>query len=187
MKKILILFIIIVIFIGGCVNNSEDRFHKYLDNNKLTFRSDLKEAEKIPIFINETSCKYFLYPEIQYTYINIAFIPNETENSFYAVTGSEIGKYVIIYRYFYNFTPEIKVVQVNSSKEAANLVDSENIVILLLGPSQTNRTGVSFYNNFVIIEGKDLSETNRTWTDLDLAFDKFLLCVLEEANKYIKK
>ncbi|MEM5784372.1 MAG: hypothetical protein QXF15_01380, partial [Candidatus Aenigmatarchaeota archaeon] len=79
------------------------------------------------------------------------------------------------------------VVQVNSSKEAANLVDSENIVILLLGPSQTNRTGVSFYNNFVIIEGKDLSETNRTWTDLDLAFDKFLLCVLEEANKYIKK
>ena len=189
MKKLIFAFIILV-FISGCVGEEKTRiddFHAYLDKNLLTFRANLTLARDVEINFSGGTCKEMLYPEMFYKTIYIAFIPNETENAFYAVTGSEIGKYVIMYRYFYDVAPEIKPVSVNSPKEAANMVSEKDFVILMLGPSHTNRTGVTLYKNFVVIEGRSLDETNRTWTDLDLAFDRFLLCILDEANRYIEK
>jgi hypothetical protein len=190
MKKLIFILVVFAVLVSGCVGKSEpqvDEFHAYLDKNLLTFRANLTLARNTEINFSGGSCKEMLYPEVFYKTIYVAFIPNDTENGFYAATGSEIGKYVIMYRYFYDDAPEIKPISVKSIKEAASMVSDKEIVILMLGPSQTNKTGVTLYKNFVVIEGQSLDETNRTWTDLDLAFDRYLLCILDEANKYIKK
>jgi len=51
-------------------------------------------------------------------------------------------------------------------------------VILLLGPSQANKTAVTIRDNLITLEGKDFSEVNRSYTDLDLVVDKMLLVLM---------
>jgi hypothetical protein len=41
------------------------------------------------------------------------------------------------------------------------------------------RTAVTVDGNVVIVEGKDMTEEGRAYTDLDLAADKLLLSLLE--------
>jgi hypothetical protein len=55
-------------------------------------------------------------------------------------------------------------------------------VILLLGPSRTNQTGVTVKGNLITLEGKDFSQVNRNYNDLDLAVDKMLLVLMLSKN-----
>lgn len=180
MKKIIAL--LFVVLVAGCIG--EDAFHRNLGPNTLTFRANLFEAEKVEMNDEELAVKTLLSPDMMWNTLTIAFVPNETENSYYAATGSEIAKYIFIYRYVFNefnIVPEVQTIPVENATEAAKLVNSTNIVILMLGPSQTNRTAVTVYENFIVLEGARFHE-KRSYTDLDLAMGKLLLVLLKAAQ-----
>lgn len=74
-----------------------------------------------------------------------------------------------------------ETVILNSTDEAVAMANETAPVILMEASAET--TKVSVENNLVRIMGKDMSQTNRKYTDLDLAADKFLLVLLNESIK----
>jgi hypothetical protein len=69
-----------------------------------------------------------------------------------------------------------KSLPINSTDELVS-TDVEP-AILLLGPSRANQTGVTVKGNLIILEGKDFSQVNRNYNDLDLVVDKMLLVLM---------
>ena len=65
---------------------------------------------------------------------------------------------------------------INSTDEISP--NAQEPVILLLGPSRANKTAVTVDNYLITVEGKSFQETNRTYTDLDLAVDKLILVLM---------
>jgi hypothetical protein len=205
-KKILAIAAIIVFVIILSIILSNPEFHltpyqKYYAGAVRNFRADLNEAEKVPVYPSEDTLRNILFnPEVYK--ISIAFIPNESENSFYLADSFEItNKMIIIYRHYMGdevqtfededgsscliFYPNrqvrcFKSLPVNSTDEL-NSTPTEP-VILLLGPSYASQTAVSIYDFLITVEGKSFQEVNRTYTDLDLAVDKMLLVLMETSS-----
>ncbi|NIO44620.1 MAG: hypothetical protein GTN36_03660 [Candidatus Aenigmarchaeota archaeon] len=202
MEKIYIIIIIAVIAIAlfFILNNLEvfrDPYSLYYEGDVRHFRANLFEANKTPVYPNEDAIKdILLNPELYKVYI--AFIPNETENAFYAASSFEItNKLGIVYRHYYKGQTGIfkdvdessciaflenrtskcfKSFPINSTDELTPTPIEP--VILLLGPSRTNQTSIVVNNNLIILQGKDFSEIDRKYTDLDLAVDKMLLVLM---------
>ena len=207
MKKSLAFFIILVVIVLSVIfilNNAsssdsifKDPYTLFYGGDSRHFRANLFEANKTPIYPNESSIKdVLLSPEVYKVYI--AFIPNEKENSYYLADSFEItNKLSLVYRYYItgqtNTTRDtdgsscllflekgkaicFKSYPINSTSE---LVPTPvEPVILLLGPSNSNQTAVTVKNNEIILEGKDFSQTDRNYNDLDLAVDKMLLVLM---------
>jgi len=203
MKKIYIIIIVAIIAIAFIflLNNLDffrDPYSLYYEGDVRHFRANLFEAEKIPVYPNENAIKdVLLNPEVYKIYI--AFFPNETENAFYLASSFEVtNKLGIVYRHYYkgqtgSFKDEdgsscllffeneqikcFKSLPINSTDD---LVPTKiEPVILLLGPSYANQTAVTVDSNLIILEGKDFSEINRKYTDLDLSVDKMLLVLMK--------
>jgi len=199
---------LIVILTLGCLAPRERTpYEKYYAGDIRHFRANLKEAEKILVYPDELTLKnIFLDPEVKKIYIS--FIPNETENSFYFASTFEItNKLTIIFRYNFQgenyidiystedgstclvfYSREIgdvlmekcfKSLPLNSTSDAFQIAKRTEPVILLLGPSQTNSTMVSIRDYVITAEGRDFSEVDRTYTDLDLSVDKILLVLMD--------
>ena len=180
MKKIISL-IILVILASGCVEESSNPFQKEFAGVKLNFRANLDEAKKVPVYPNETSLRDIIL-NYDVEEIGIAYVPNETQNSFYLAASYELAyKLTIINRYYFNMTKHIDSIPVNSSMEALPMASSQKPVIMLLGPDQTNSTLVNATGYFITIEGKTFEEINRTYNDLDLATDKLLLVLMKSS------
>ncbi len=204
MKKIALfgLLIIVIIAVLAVVLSDPALFltpyQKYYAGGIRNFRANLDEAEKTPVYPSEDTIKNILFnPEVYK--INIAFFPNETENSFYFATTFEIvNKMTIVFRHLIGqevqsfededgssciiFYPSknvrcFKSVALNSTEEL--FPSPTEPVILLLGPSHANRTAVSAYNFMITLEGESFEEVDRVYTDLDLAVDKMLLVLME--------
>jgi hypothetical protein len=134
--------------------------------------------------------------------IDIAYIPNETENANYLASSFEItNKLALVYRSLFSEQPSVfkdednstcmlfyqekqtrcfKSLPINLTGETVS-TDVEP-VILLLGPSMANQTGITVKNSLIILEGKDFSQVNRNYNDLDLAVDKMLLVLMLSKN-----
>jgi hypothetical protein len=203
MKKILLIIpIVVVIFIILIILSDPNFFltsyQKYYAGDVRNFRANLNEARKVSVYPDEDTIRSILLnPEVYK--INIAFFPNETENSFYLVTTFEItNKMTIVFRHLLGEEVQIfededgstcvifypnrqvrcfKSVPINSTDELnSNPVEPS---ILLLGPSHANQTAVSVYDFMITLEGESFEEVNRTYTYLDLAVDKMLLVLME--------
>jgi hypothetical protein len=176
MKKI-IPIIFIILLVSGCIANNYKRTYA---GQEFNFRADLREAEKIAVNPDEESLrKILLSPNINE--IKLAYIPNDTENSFYLADIFEIAyKMSIIYRYKFGEQVPMNSFPINSTEDAKYLSNSASPVILFLGPSHANETSVTVDGNLIIIQGRSFDETNRKYTDLDLSTDKLILVLMGE-------
>jgi hypothetical protein len=179
MKKLLI-SIILIALVSGCLEPYNPYQRDFAGNN-LNFRADLDEARKIPVYPNETTLRNIILNN-NVEEIVVAYIPNDTENSYYLADSFELAyKLTIINRYFFKKVKPIDSIPVNSSLEAFYMSSAQKPVILLFGPSKTNSTMVNALGYLIAVQGRSLEEKNVTYTELDLATDKLLL-VLMEAN-----
>jgi len=183
MKKV-ILIIILMIFIAGCIEKPHNPYQKEFAGILLNFRANLDEAENISIHPDEKTLRDVLLNS-NLEEIGIAYIDNETENAFYLAASYELAyKLTIINKYYFNKVKFIDSIPINSTSDAFDMAKEEKPIILLLGPSKTNSTGVETFSNghVIIAKGKSFAEVNRTYTDLDLAVDKILLVLMKENN-----
>lgn len=175
-------------------------FSKEFAGQTLKFRGNLLEADKVPVYPNETAIKdVLLGPNIRR--INIAYVANDSENAFYLVSSFEFAfKTVIVYKYYFQGAGDVIVNQTEDPKETclhfteANrtlciqsvalnnkngiITNDYEATVLLLGPSQTNETSINVQGNLITASGKSFEENGRTYTDLDLAVDKILLVLM---------
>jgi len=181
MKK-LILTMILIISIAGCVEKPSNPYQKDFAGLTLNFRANLDEAEKVPVYPNETYLRSVLLNN-DVEEIEIAYIPNETENSFYLAASYELAyKLTVINKYYFKKTKPINSIAINSSFEVLSTASRKTPVIMLVSPSYSNSTLVNVAGYFITAQGKSFEEVNRTYTDLDLSVDKILLVLMKEAN-----
>lgn len=181
MKKI-ILLIILIIFIAGCVETPYNPYQREFAGVKLNFRANLDEAEKVPVYPDEKTLRSVLLNNAVEE-IGIAYIPNESENSFYLAASFELAyKLTVINNYYFNKTKPIDSITVNSSLEALYLSSNQKPIIMLVGPTKTNSTIVNVAGFLITTQGKSFEETDKKYNDLDLSVDKLLLVLMKETN-----
>ncbi len=209
MKNLLKIFIILVAVIFAIVflisvnlipinqGPFKDAYSLYYAGDTRHFRANLFEANKTVVYPYEDAIKNVLLNPNVYK-IDIAYIPNETENANYLASSFEItNKLGLVYRNYFDEQPSVfkdddgsscmlffqekktkcfKSLPINSTDE---LIPTDvEPAILLLGPSRTNQTGVTVKGNLITLEGKDFSQVNRNYNDLDLMVDKILLVLM---------
>jgi hypothetical protein len=181
MKK-LIIAIVAVVLVSGCIGETLTPYQRNFAGVKLTFRGNLDEAVKVPVYPNRTFLKDTLVNN-NVQGIGIAYIPKDGENGFYAVTSYELTyKLTIINKYYFNESKPIRSIPVNSSIEAFSMASPQMPIIMLIGPENTNETMVNVAGSFITVQAKSFEEVNVSYTDLDLAADKLLLVLMSEVN-----
>ena len=204
MQKIL-LALVGIIFISACLGAPEVYKIKFAGMD-VNFRADLNKAEKISLEPGTGAVKEIMFTN-PVNLVRLAFVPDENNTGFYSVAGFEIQyKTVLAYKqyiftdkaitqtedglqcvYFEKQTGVIatqrkicfETVVLNSTDEAAAMANETAPVILMEASAES--TKVSVDGSLIRIMGKDMSQTNRKYTDLDLAADKFLLALLNES------
>jgi hypothetical protein len=174
--KSIVALLVLTVLVSACVAQS-DPYKMTVGGQKMTTRANLQEADKVPVYPDISTLKgVLLTPDVGE--IRIAYIPANESNGFYTVTGFELSyKMVIIQKAIFGDYPKIDVLVLNSTDEAYRLASVRSPVIIMKAGS--DRTAVTVDGNVVIVEGKDMTENGRTYTDLDLAADKLLLSLLE--------
>lgn len=172
-------------------------------NETRNFRANLIEAEKVPVYPDSNSLRnVFLGNNV--SKINIYYIEG-AENGFYGTSGMEFTiKMGLIYKYYnggegYTFgdgnrenclyfykTEKSVCFDIEALKSADNISgiksSPSSIAVLLLGPPFSSKTAVTANNYTVTVEGRSFDETNRQYTDLDLAVDKLVLVLMKESS-----
>jgi hypothetical protein len=158
-------------------------FQKKFAGLTLNFRANLDEAEKVPVYPNETVLRDVILNN-NVEEIGIAFIPNETENSYYLAASYDLAyKITVVNKYYFNTVKSIDSIPVNSSLEALFLATSKRPIIMLVGPSKTNSTIVNVAGYFITAQGKSFEEeSEKSYNDLDLAVGKILLVLMKEIS-----
>jgi len=182
MKK-LILLIFLIAFISGCIENKlYNPYQREFAGVTLNFRANLDEAEKTPVYPNETILRNIILNE-NVEEIGIAYIPNENENSYYLAASFELAyKITVINKHYFNIVKPIDSIPVNSSLEALSMSSNQKPIIMLIGPSKTNSTMVNVVGYFITAQGKSFEEDDRKYNDLDLAVDKILLVLMKQVS-----
>ena len=197
-----------VVLISACLGAPEVYKIKFagLDVN---FRADLNNAEKVSLEPGAEAVRQIMF-ENPVSIVRIAFAPNDDFNGFYRVAGFELAtKTILAYKQFIftdkSFSQQegdvscvifeksfsggvaaqrkicFETVSLNSTEEAFAMAN-ETAPILLM-EAGANETKVLVDRNVVRMTGKDMTESGRKYTDLDLAVDKFLLVLLNESAK----
>jgi len=173
--KAVIVTLVLIVLVCACVGQANP-YKADIGGKSVTFRANLDEAKKVPINDLDSLKNLLFSSSVQKIYI--AYVPDNSSNGFYAVTGYELSyKMIAIQNTLYGDSPKIEGLLLNSTDEAYNMTNVDTPVILMKAGS--DRTAVSFDRNLVIVEGKDMTENGRDYTDLDLAADKLLLALLE--------
>lgn len=172
MKTKLLTMLVLVMFIAGCVGQASP-YQTEIGGKMTTFRANLDRADDIILSPDTPTLKnLLLHPDV--SKIMIGFVPDDSYNGFYTVTGYEISyKMVLIQSTYYGDSPKIEAVELNSSEEAYALASSSSPMIFMRAGA--DKTAVTVDGNVVLIEGADMTEEGRDYTDLDLAADKMLL------------
>lgn len=175
-KTIFLLAVLIVAAVSGCTQKNP--YQAEFAGQLLNFRADLTEAAKTKVYPNEQALRSVLFsPNIEK--ITIAFIPQEDENGVYGVVSYELAyKLTIINKYYYQQILPIESLAVNRTEDL-NPTEKEPIILLLGPKTGAKQTAVSIFGSLIILEGKDFSEIDRQYTDLDLAADKLLLVLMD--------
>lgn len=181
MKSVLVLLsVILLVSVSACINSNHDPFSREFNGQSITFRGNLDEAEKVPIYTAEAA-KNLIYNQ-SVERIRLAYVPliiNGTEkNGYFAVDSYELTyKLSVFNKAFRGKIIDIQSFPVNSSEEAASFASPLGPIIFMSGPS--NQTAVTVKGNMIILEGKDWSNSSKGYIDLDLATDKLLLVLME--------
>lgn len=142
----------------------------------LSFRADLREAAKVPIYPSEG----FIYYELRgglAKNITLVFIPVEGENAIYSASGFEIS---------YKLGLLFKLLGRNITIDTKNVTSYENLpgkiqhpIIALVHPKFSNETSVRLDRGHVIyISGLPGSDPINPYRNFDLAAVKFLMVIL---------
>lgn len=196
--------IIIVITVAGILlygfQPTQNPYQKEFGGETRNFRANLIEAEKVPVYPGADALRVvFLSGNVSKITL---YFPEDNESGFYIAPVMEfIVKMGTIYKYYRGdegflfgdegrenclyFYADGSSVCFESKPvktiDASNIASSEqNPAILLLGPPFSNKTAVTITNNMITVEGKSFDETNRKYTDLDLATDKLLLELMKQ-------
>ena len=205
MRKILFA-LVAIIFISACLGTPENYKIKFAGVD-VNFRADLNKAEKVLLEPGTGAVKETMFTN-PVNLVRVAFVPDDANNGFYSVAGFEIQyKTVLAYKQFI-FTDKaisqsegglqcvyfekllvgamgtqrricFETVILNSTDEAIAMANETAPMILM--EAGADETKVSINGNLIRIMGKDMSQTNRKYTDLDLAADKFLLVLMNES------
>ncbi len=170
------IIILIITLISGCVSQTNPYQMEYA-GEKINFRANLNEAAKILIEPSEMSAQVLLLsPYVNK--INIAFVPSDSLNKFYTVTGYELSYKLQLIR-MANFEQAIQIqsLVLNKTEDAKKLAARENPIIVM--EAGANETKVQQDGYMIHVRGKDMTENNRDYTDLDLAADKLLLVLMK--------
>jgi hypothetical protein len=173
----LVLLLVVVVISSGCVTQNPYRLN--IGGKDIDFRANLNEAKKVPVYPSELEIKKALLGT-DVEKVRIAFISNDTENSYYAVDGFEISyKLGTIYNIVFGQSLPIESFVANNTAEIFANATAKEPIIFMKGPGAgATKTQVTLVNNTIIVEGPDLTEEGRDYTDLDLAVDKLLLVLL---------
>jgi len=143
----------------------------------LTFRTDLRKADKVPVYPGETE----VYLDTMHPLaknVTIAFKDaGEGEYGYYATEAFEITykmklAYIHLVGSEEGSTSKVPNFDVEAVKEYANLPGKiQNPIIALVHPIYANETAVRNEGHVTYISGK-------SYEDLDLATTKFLMIVL---------
>jgi hypothetical protein len=134
----------------------------------LNFRADLREANKVPVYPNESLIHEILWdPEIKN--VTIVFM-NTTDVSLTAIQAFEIAYKLTIAYKMHNYFVTISAKEVNSFENLS--ASKENPFIALAPPSISNETLIETENNVIFIKAK----TNK---EFDLAAVKLMIIALE--------
>ncbi len=163
-------------------------------NETLNFRANLEKAASVPVIPDDSSVRSAILSG-NVSKISLSYVPNEEYNGFYAVDSFEISyKLFIILKYYYGlngyvyegengencmfFEETSKNICISHEpvSSESNIVSSKSEPTIFM--SASNETSVSLQNNIIYLKGKDFSEKGRTYTDLDLATDKFLTVLM---------
>lgn len=132
----------------------------------LKFRVDLREANKIRVYTDESSVYNLLWnPEIKN--LTIVFM-NTSDMNYTEVEAFEIAFKLKIAYMSSNFPVKISGQDVSSFEN----LTKEDVFIALIPPSISNETSVRVEDNIIFIRGKSFKE-------FDLATVKFLMIALE--------
>ncbi len=172
--KTLLAAVFAIILISACVSDS----YRYdFAGQKMSFRANLQEASKVPVYPEESAVKQVLLsPSVQKVWV--AYVPNDEENGFFSVSSFEVGyKLTIIYKYYFGREKPIESLALNST-EGLKASENEPVILFITPKSGAKQTAVTVENNIIRLEGKDMGEVNRQYTDLDMAIDKMLLVLM---------
>ena len=176
MKVKIFVLLMAVVVCSACVGQHNPYRHD-IGGTATTFRADLDKASLVQVLPDDGSLRELLLgPNVKK--IVVGFVPDERFNGFYTVAGYEISyKMVLIQSTWWGEAPPMESVVLNSTEDAYRLADPYTPVLVMMGGSNT--TAVTVDGNVVLIEGKDMTEKNRFYTDLDLAVDRMLLALLK--------
>jgi hypothetical protein len=137
----------------------------------LNFRADLREAEKIPLYPNESAVNALLM-DGSVRNITIAFKPSNEENSYFALEATEIvTKLYYAYKTLGHVMPKFMSINVSSYENLSGT--PQNPMIALVAPSVSNETDVIVSSNNVI------SVKAKSFNDFDLATIKMIMAALK--------
>ncbi len=199
--KTVILAIVLIAIMGSLLyffsisQNTGNPYQIKFANETLNFRANLDKAALVPAYPDEQSIRNAILSE-NVSRIKISYVPGEY-NSFYAAASFEIAyKLVIIMKHNYGINGYLYAGEDNENclffeetgkricivSEPAESEDSlaANDLQKVIFMTAANETSVSLKGNIIYIKGKDFSEKNRKYTDLDLATDRLLLALMKE-------
>lgn len=146
------------------------------NGNLLTFRADLREANKVPVYPNRVVLYYELRGGLAQN-ITIVFLPVEGENGIYSAEGFEIT---------YKLGLLFKLIGKNVVFDSRNVSSYkylpgkiQNPIIAIVPPRFANETAVRLDGHVVTISGLPDNDVNNPYKNLDLATIKFLMVMLD--------
>jgi len=166
---------VMVVLVSACVGQTNP-YQAEIGGQKITFRANLDKARDVPVYPDADALKSLLLSH-DVGKISIAYLPENESNGFYTVTGYELSyKMIAIQNAVFGDFPKVEGLSLNNTDEAYGMASTIAPVILMKAGS--DRTAVTVDGDVVIVEGKDMTEVGRDYTDLDLAADKLLLVLL---------
>ncbi len=184
---VLFLGIVFVVFTVGISTPQKSPYEREFGGTTLHFRSNLDEAAKVPVYPSEKALNDTLINDsirwLNTAKYRIAYIDNATEDPVYYAAAISLASHLTTINTLYYPSEDRKTVDlypVKSVDEAYNSTYFKIPIFLLLGPSHANETSVTVRGDLslIIIQGKDFSKTDRTYTDLELAADKLILVLM---------
>jgi uncharacterized protein YpmB len=140
------------------------------DGEILSFRADLREANKVPVYPSEEILYHALINPLVEN-VTIVFVPVEGENAIYVVNAFEIvNKLYPAYRKI-GVKPKFNGINLTSYENVELYGKIQNPYIVLIHPRFANETSVRLKDHTVFISGKSNQE-------LDKATVKFLMVAL---------
>ena len=141
----------------------------------LTFRADIFEAAKVPVYPAQSPVYYELRGGLADN-LTIVFVPIEGENGIYSAEGFEIT-----YKLGILFKKLGRNVMFDSRNVSSYLYlpgKIQNPIIAIVHPKFANETAIRLDGHVIYISGMPSNDPNNPYKNLDLATVKFLLVIL---------